>query len=206
MHKRIYCDCDGVIAGFIEGLFSIYGVKEYPKDRQMNFDCFSEWGIDENDFWQNKATVSFWENLPVLDGAHDLIDLCNRAVGINNVFLLTSPGTDSLTSALATQGKKLWINKHFPQFTKKVIFTTEKYACAGSNNYLIDDSDHNLELFEKGLGDSIRYPRPWNVSWQLARDGRSLEVVKETIKSKIMDVSLLGRTSQPEWHYDPYKG
>ncbi len=160
MNPRCFLDMDGVIADFVTGVCAAHG-RENPYLRPESADIFAMerlWGITAEAFWRPTNNEAFWRNLPKTPEANDLVRLVETAFGLKNVAILTAP---SKVGACIT-GKRKWIEKNFPRFTKQIIFCSHKAILAGEDAYLIDDRDRNLQEFAAAGGHAICVPRPWN--------------------------------------------
>lgn len=175
---KCFIDLDGVLADFCGSLRSIYQFPDF-ENRPYKFDLFDEFELDKDDFWNNKATVDFWANLSILPKAQEIVKLCSNAFGAHNLCFLSSPGYGS-AAARAIEGKQIWINKHFYELRKQVLFGSAKHFCANPHAVLIDDYDKNIEEFNVAGGWGILVPRPYNKHWNVNFD--EIQMIKEFIK------------------------
>ena len=165
--KRLLLDMDGVIADFHTGMCNAH-MRPSPYNDPVNygqFDMAKIWKMSAAEFW-SKATVTFWKNLPVMPLASNVVSMCVREFGIENICLLSSPASDA---GACMAGKHAWIQKHFPEFKRQFLFGPHKEFCSAPNHYLVDDCEKNTEKFKN----SFLVPRPWNSAWSDA--GLSLE-------------------------------
>lgn len=196
---------DGCIASFVDGLYNLYGKQEYSKTEQGSWDCFGLFGWDEKKFWDDDATIDFWANLPKTPEADELVELCEKSVGRENVCVMTAPGYGD-AAVRAMRGKQIWIQNNFPQFAdKQVLYGKPKWFAASPWNILIDDSDSNVDKFREWGGNYVLFPRPWNRMFDIHWQGRNIEIVRDALNATIK-YNYGARTSQPDWKYDHYKG
>jgi len=79
-------------------------------------------------------------------------------------------------------GKALWVQKHLPEYSKRLIVTpVPKSEFAHRDILLIDDKDENVEGFVKAGGNAILVPRPWNELHGWA--GETYQVVKNSLEN-----------------------
>ena len=154
MKKRIMLDVDGILANFVAGAAAFHG--KDPASFSSG-DIVETWGFTASDFW-NPLGYDFWANLPVYDTAEEVVDICQKAVGPENVCLLTSP----CATRGCAEGKIEWVRKHFPQFKRRVLVGEAKEFCASPTSMLVDDHDNNIDAFHRAGGWVFLYPRPWN--------------------------------------------
>lgn len=159
---KICLDLDGVITKFVEGAAKVIG---YDPKVVTEWDYYHLVGETEQSFWDKIDAVSpdFWANLELYDWAYELIFLCQT---YGEIIFLTSPSR----SALSSQGKVLWMQKHFGFNFRQYLIGPKKEFCANTNTILIDDSDKNIHKFEKAGGKTILFPQPWNANRNLTSD------------------------------------
>lgn len=160
---KCFLDMDGVLANFLGAACKVHNRPlPYVLDPTCRgvFDIETIWGMTNDEFWKpiDQLGISFWNGLEKTGEADEIVDLLTNRFGVSNVCLLTAPSDDPS----CVIGKKLWINKHYPQFKKRVLFTTAKEFLAGPTRVLVDDSDSNIEKFFADGGYAIRVPRLWN--------------------------------------------
>ena len=137
---KLYCDVDGVLADF-HG----YAKRVVPG------------------FYIGKPDVVFpkgiFSKLPILPGAHELVDYLRNTFG-PKFFILTATPKDSVDETEAID-KRNWLKKHFNIDPKQVFVVSrsdkQKYAVNNPNNILIDDYDRNTKEWTKAGGTSILY-------------------------------------------------
>lgn len=179
----IFCDQDGVLAQFIEGASLAhnrplpYG-PSYPNSYGI-WDTEKLWNISANEFWAPLEGPTFWEELTEYPEALDLINLCERVVGRDQLAILTSPSL----SPYCVTGKRKWVKARWPWLEKNMIFTSAKRFLARGTSILIDDRDKNLEDWQEAGGLAIQYPRPWNSGWKLDRDGEGFRYIQKRLET-----------------------
>ena len=130
---------DGVIADFMGSLCKVHG-REIPYSDPAclgKWDTEKLWGISETEFWAPKVA----KQSPGILGDHrretpeadEIMKLAVLEFGIDNVCILTAPSKD----AGSVPGKRAWISKYYPCFSKKILFATAsaKQFCAGPGKY-----------------------------------------------------------------------
>jgi len=116
-----------------------------------------DWG--EIEFW-NSIPRNLWATAPLSSECYRIIELCVDYVGVENIFIATSPTKDP--DCLA--GKLEWIQTYLPGYLhRQYLITPRKWLCADRKTLLIDDSDDNVKSFREHGGKAILVPRPWNV-------------------------------------------
>ena len=117
--------------------------------------------LELNEMYQHLLKVSYipigenqaaWESLPTSSKAKELVGLSISLVGFENVNLLTAP-----LDKHCIRGKQVWIQNHFPEFTSKVIYNSQKHLWAFPDAILIDDRIKNIEAWNASGGKGILY-------------------------------------------------
>lgn len=172
--NRIYLDMDGVLAMFVEAICDLHKLPnpyiERPAESAGNWEIEKLLGISEDDFW-TVTGQSFWSQLEKYPTADDLVARCAAIVGMSNIWVLTSPvrkerGNEVYNACL--DGKRLWVAKHFPQFSGRTLFAKMKDKYSDVQSLLIDDKPSNIERFQRKGGSGILVPRLWNSEYKLA--------------------------------------
>lgn len=94
-----------------------------------------------------KQDARFYLDLPLMEGAHELVDMCKHYVSKNPefrlVFLTAIPHDYSMP--LASQDKVWWANRHFPGVPVTFgPFSHDKWRhCKNPGDILIDDRHSN---------------------------------------------------------------
>ncbi len=155
MNKPILLDMDGVIADFNAAAIALHN----PTSHQtfIGWNPWEQWGLTASDFWTPMG-YDFWFNVPKTINANRIVQMCEIAVGQKNVCFLSSP----CDTHGCLDGKRAWIKKHFPKYSRQFLIGPAKHFCAHNNSLLVDDSDRNCEDFAKAGGCVCLYPQPWN--------------------------------------------
>jgi 5'(3')-deoxyribonucleotidase len=96
--------------------------------------------------------ISFWENLPKLPWADDLVGLCLR---LYEVHILTTPAVPE-----CVPGKMRWLDRWYPILSDGAIHTSEKYLLAGAGRVLVDDDPSHTSSFRRFGGAAVRVHNP----------------------------------------------
>lgn len=176
---KCFLDMDGVIADFMGSLCRVHG-KTNPYEDAKALGCWDTeqlWGISEKEFWAPIAgnSLEFWQGIEKTKEADEIVELVSNAFGPANVVILTAPSSDHGS----VPGKRDWIERHYPQFKKRMIFATAsaKQFMASSTSVLVDDKDSNVAEFIRAGGHSVLVPRPWNMDH--AREYKLMRVLRE---------------------------
>jgi 5'(3')-deoxyribonucleotidase len=100
----------------------------------------------------------FWECLPKLPWADDLVKTC---IALYQTYILTAPCTDA-----SIVGKTAWVKMWYPDLTTRMIFTAHKHLLAAPCRVLVDDDPGNCSRFRQMNGialevpNTIRFPAP----------------------------------------------
>lgn len=125
----VYCDSDGVIAGFDQLAYEILGkrhIHEVPKG--------TLWSAVERH-------GSFFESLPLMDGAERLVQFGRD--NFKNFSILTATG---YTPHDAAEQKRRWYARHFPDLTVHVVSkSSDKAAFAHPRAILVDDRAKSID-------------------------------------------------------------
>lgn len=167
---------DGVIADFVGAIHKAHGRPYCYDDPAVRgrFDIDPIWGISAKEFWSTD-TFEFWDTVEPHAEATQIVSLLEETFGSENVCILTSPSN----GPGCVPGKRSWIRRHFPQFQKRIIFTSAKEFLAGDQRLLIDDRDSNIKDFRDHGGEAILIPRHWNLLHRHA--DRVMEVLQRKI-------------------------
>lgn len=167
MTKLAFVDLDGVLADFVRG-----ALKHHKKDKKLAYadirwDLVEQFGMGASDFW-NPLGFKFWQGLSPTEEIHDILQIICGRFGAENTFLLSSP---CMTKG-CTQGKASWVEKHLPDYSRRLLLTNRKEVFAGKYRFLFDDHDKNcFGWVQAGGSGACLVPRPWN-------DNRGKDVVK----------------------------
>jgi 5'(3')-deoxyribonucleotidase len=108
-------------------------------------------------FW-DKFDHNFWKTLKPLPEAHEIFSLVSKYYSSDNIYVLTSPSSNPG----CVDGKRSWIDEHFPTLASRMIFTKHKHLCASPGKFLIDDFEHNTVKFSEHGESSFLYPSVHN--------------------------------------------
>jgi len=116
--------------------------------------------VTSEQLWGAVAAMGerFWDGLELLPWAPELIDLVERAVGVENVILVTAPQPN----AESWSGKYRWIARHLPQHLDRVYMCKDKALLARGSMLLIDDGPHNVKAWRGEYAPAVLWPMPWN--------------------------------------------
>lgn len=158
MTRCVFLDMDGVLADLFTPSLEFHGYRfdaaTYPPGE---YKLWKVAGCSEADFWAFDS-YEFWRELPKYDWADRLVTGLESRFGADNVCLLTAP-TDHPE---CMGGKAAWIARHFPDYSRRVLYGHPKYFCAHPSTYLVDDSDDNCRAFFNAGGNVLKFPRVWN--------------------------------------------
>lgn len=151
--KTVLCDMDGVLCDFHGEFCRIYG---YDEKLITGWDMSKCFGISFEELKSQIDSLNndFWANLPKLEWADKLIDLIDKYRV--NVYICSSPAKNSHS------GKQAWIDKHYPEFSSRLILIKHKWLLAKEDRLLIDDAEYQTLGFGKHGGYPLTFPRPWN--------------------------------------------
>lgn len=144
----LYLDMDGVLADFFGEWARSHGVSHYKQ-------------IDKNDIKASldrvgKDAKSFFENLPVLPGARQLL---RAAYEYGGYTILSSPLERK--EAESIEGKRKWIAQQLGDYPPNAMIferNKAKYAVTnGTANVLIDDYGVNVRAWEAAGGRSFKH-------------------------------------------------
>lgn len=178
MRPKIYLDMDGIVADFVlsacrlHNRMDLYG--SWPKGE---WDMATVFGQSDSVMWGliNK-TEGFWSNLEKTHDADDIYKICEQQEAELN--FLSSPAF-----AHSACEKLEWADKYYKGLP--TILCRQKYRiCASEYDFLVDDSDKNVELWRGVGGRAFLYPRPWNAAH--AREATALaDLSKELTRWRV---------------------
>lgn len=112
----------------------------------------------QGDFWEH-ITRDMWATIPKTPFCDWLVEASCRAVGVENVFILTRPTRFGDCHG----GKADWVREQLGEiFVDQMILTKHKAKLAKEDRLLIDDRPLNIDEFLAACGKTIMCPRPWN--------------------------------------------
>ena len=163
--SQLFLDMDGVVADFNLAIHQFHGFDNVYKNPRNHgvWDIEKIWGIDRDAFWKADS-LEFWQTVPKMEDADEIVNLVSGVFGVENIAILTAPSD----GPGCVPGKKQWMAKHFPQFSKRMVFCDAKAKkfMAGVDKWLIDDKDSNVIEFDKNGGFSVLLPRHWNSDYK----------------------------------------
>lgn len=160
MKPIVYIDLDGVLSDFVTGIHKAMGVEydihNWPYPREWDFFSHAPFSFAQANA---KCTSKFWAELPWMEDGPDILGVIQRYALPTDCAILTRP-MDHLGSYT---GKARWVNKHVPDFSKRLIPTwIDKHELAHPKAVLIDDRPESIAEFREAGGHGILVPRPWN--------------------------------------------
>lgn len=158
----ILLDMDGVCTNFVKGICLTVkkdyqqAIDSWPKGE---YDLTRVLDIDPQMLWASidAQGMAFWRNLESYPWFEQLYDSLVLLVD-SRVIFTTVPSW----SASSFAGKILWLQRRFGQQFRNYIFTPHKALFAHPNAILIDDSDRNIDVFNRVNQSGIIFPQPWN--------------------------------------------
>ena len=170
MIQRIYLDLDNVLNTLAPYILHTMGCPiasnsyaKYPSEFGYAIVDTTNHMLHANytpeEFWA-AVPQHIWAIVPRTPFFHELIELCRRAVGMQNVYIATSPTNEPACAA----GKIEWMQEYLPPWLHRQFFITPcKHLLASPQSLLIDDCENNVVRFADYGGKVILVPRPWNV-------------------------------------------
>jgi 5'(3')-deoxyribonucleotidase len=139
----LLCDVDGVLANTVE--FMLEKLKSiFPNELWLNFEDITNYYLDNNfktKFQQQAfkalfSKSSFWENIPVKEGAIEAINVLRNK---HTILFVSKPDLKCKDWCYIRTN---WLKEYFNAKYDEIILTTEKKYVMGS--CMIDDSPLNL--------------------------------------------------------------
>lgn len=153
---------DGVMVNFVGSVNEHMGIPKETIPTKWNWVKDYGFTFDDVNSW---CTIDFWVSLNWTSDGHDIIRLVTSTFKPEQIYLLTTP----MPNSGSYTGKALWVQKHLPEYSKRlIIITAPKSLLAKPNTLLIDDKDENVEEFVKAGGHGILINRPWNKGYERA--------------------------------------
>jgi len=160
---NIYLDMDDVVADWhsrAQEILKLRVVKDSDRIPQAEWDKLKE-------------NLRFYRDLPVMAGAHELVDMCKAYIARNpeyNLRFLTALPHD-YSMPFAVYDKVHWGDEHFPGIPVTIgPFSYDKWRhCKNPGDILIDDRHSNCEEWEARGGIAHVYTtwencKPWLTS------------------------------------------
>lgn len=155
---QIWLDLDDVLADFTGAMCHRHGVSEITQNYAYLHEI-----IGRRAFYEGVG-VEFWENLPVLPHAKELLTLC---VCLDPAFRIVTSlpscvcGNTELDIA-AAPGKIKWVLKNFPEHTHRLVMCVHKGVLGHKGTVLIDDNEENCRQFAERDGCALLFPTAAN--------------------------------------------
>ena len=160
--RRLYLDCDGVLADFDRGATAILGMK--PKAYEHRH------GLGR--FWQKLAQApDFYFSLPLLPDAMQLFDAVKH---LDPIILTGLPRGN-----WAADQKMRWAEKHFPGVRMITCMARDKRNHAKDGDVLVDDMEKYRHLWEQAGGIFVHH----RSAAQSIEELRNYFDLKETVPS-----------------------
>jgi hypothetical protein len=181
--RRCILDMDGVTVNFHRGIAEAHNL--CPKWKVQGAQCVTvALGVPVP--WYAKCDAAFWRDLPKTPDADAIINLIEEFFHPDDVFLCTAfeDATPPEKIGECIAGKIMWLERHYPDMRKRLMYTNAKHGCAFADAVMVDDSDTNIAAFIKAGGSGILVPRPWNSRFALAN--HTLTVLRSEL-TRIME-------------------
>ena len=148
---NIYLDMDDVVADW-------HGQAQHVL--KLRWDKNGE-RIPQEQWDKIKDDMRFYRNLPLMEGAHELVSMCQHYISRNPQFhlrFLTALPHD-YSMPLAAQDKVWWANDHFPGVPVTIgPFSYDKWRhCKSPGDILIDDRISNCDEWTQAGGHAHIY-------------------------------------------------
>jgi len=140
----IWVDMDGVVADFESA---------GEKIAKTNGMSFRDWADDK----MYRHIENFYQELPLIEGAREAIMKLEES-GKYDIYFLSAPSWGNVS---CFSDKRIWIEKHFPEFEKRMDLSFHKGHQLG--HYLIDDrTKYGAGEF---IGEHIQYGNDTYPNW-----------------------------------------
>ncbi|MFN0318539.1 MAG: 5' nucleotidase, NT5C type [Burkholderiales bacterium] len=153
---KIALDMDGVLVNFNKGASQRHGIP--LTDEQYRCSLQKHWNLTQKEFWEKCEGLDFWCWLEWMPDGKEILSLCEKEVGRENIAICTSPSRDIMCPA----GKMAWIRREIPWLERRMIITPMKYWVADNTTILVDDNPEKIDAFIKAGGIGCLVPRQWN--------------------------------------------
>jgi 5'(3')-deoxyribonucleotidase len=146
--KTLYLDMDGVVADFNQGAHSVLGY--HIKDTSAHY---------PDQEWQKiKANRNFFRDLPLTNGASQLVNVARRfrdQLGWELLFLTAIPSSNDVPWAV--WDKCTWAQRHFPDIPVHIgPYAVDKQKHCKIGDILVDDRASNIEEWRAAGGIAIQ--------------------------------------------------
>lgn len=182
---KIILDVDGVLADFASAASRVHK-RTNPYSIPENFGKYNMeqiWGMPVSEFVA-PLDYDFWANLPLMEHAHSIANHLIQFFGPHNICILTKP----VPTYGCLEGKRDWLNKHFPHLMSNWMIGTNKTFTSHVNSLLIDDNERHCYDFQQAGGRAFLVPACWNFKYFLADDPATslLEYIQELRKQGLI--------------------
>lgn len=152
MRIRVNLDVDGVIGAFDDHCEDRFGRAPH---KGLTHTCDLTGQVTKGDtaLWKHVASdPGFWLDMPLLPGAHELVELC-QPYGVR--FLTGCPKSDY---DRADREKKVKLGKTFPGIPVITCLSRDKALhMQEAGDVLVDDFFKNTKRWEEAGGRAVRY-------------------------------------------------
>jgi 5'(3')-deoxyribonucleotidase len=139
--RRLYLDCDGVLADF-DRAFRDHFAGQDPHDYEARH--------GSKEFWTSIASVpNFYRNLPLMPGACALVE---ALADLRPIILTGCP-----MGGWAQVQKIDWAAEHFPDLPLVACVARQKSRFCRPGDVLVDDRDHYRGLWEDAGGVFVHF-------------------------------------------------
>lgn len=153
----IFSDMDEVLAAFVWASCEAHG---RPREDAQQWSYFKDWDITGEEFWVGihaHGDRFYGEMVKPFSWTNQLVGVYETS-GIP-WELVSSPG---ICAPVDYTGKKIWTEKYLNG--KRPYVMHDKKYLAAPGRLLIDDGDHNIDVFKERGGSTILFPAHWNRS------------------------------------------
>jgi len=167
-------DKDGVLADFVGAACAAHGVPSpyFEKDAPPPFvpekaagvKYFQNLlGLSTDQFYDKLCGPGFWQSVPMTAEAVSVVSLASSVFVPKSVHVV---GGITLDPACASVGYE-WVARYFPQFIRRVTFSTDPVTtCAGPSRLLISSREDLVDDWRSSGAPAILFARPWNRAWK----------------------------------------
>lgn len=156
MATRCFVDVDGVVADLCRALARVHNFEletwprgEYDLTKVFRKPLKAVWGHPE------VLGAQFWYGLDRMPWADSLIETLNQYFE-GDICFLSQPVRDAQSLA----GKAQWLRRWYPKVP--FLLGPAKTHLANKGFWLVDDSDKNIDEWNKQGGTGILFPALWN--------------------------------------------
>lgn len=174
MINQCLVDKDGVLADFVSAACAAHGVTSPYFDRNepppfvpakaAGVQYFQNLlGLSTDQFYAPLCGEAFWRSVPVTSEAASVVSLAAAVFTVKSVHIL---GGITMDSACASVGYE-WVVRFFPQFIRRVTFSTDPATtCSGVNRLLISSREDLVDRWRDTGSPAVLFARPWNRHWK----------------------------------------